>query len=374
MHIIAGLSKGGAETVLYRLILNDPLNTHFVISLTDDGYYGDLLRDCGARVVSLEMPRGQLTWKGLSGLWDAARSWPADVMQTWMYHSDFLGGLLGKLLGIPVVWGIRTTVLDHDKSPRSTIWLAKLCAALSRRLPARIVTCAQSATQLHIGLGYDAERIIVIPNGYDLTQFTPDSSARARLRAEWSVTPSQPLVGMVARYDPYKDYGNLINALAFVHSQGGSFLAVLTGADVDNDNASLVGLIRQSGLSDHIRLLGARHDIPDIMSALDIHILSSSTEGFPNVLAEAMASGTPCVTTDVGDARQIVGDHGWVVPRQNPEELGKAILKALSLSNQPEQWLDIQQQCRQRIADHYAIETMVSRYNDIWSDVGRSAS
>lgn len=374
MHIIAGLSKGGAETVLYRLILNDPLNTHFVISLTDDGYYGELLRECGARVVSLEMPRGQLSWKGLTGLWNAARSWPADVIQTWMYHSDFLGGLLGRLLDIPVVWGIRTTVLENDKSPRSTIWLAKLCAALSRRLPARIVTCAQSAARLHIELGYDAERIAIIPNGYDLTKFIPDTNARERLRTEWSIVPSRPLIGMVARYDPYKDHGNLINALAYVHSRGGSFLAVLAGSDINADNASLVGMIRQAGLSDHIRLLGARHDIPEIMSALDLHVLSSSTEGFPNVLAEAMACGTPCVTTDVGDARQIVGRYGWVVPRQNPEELGKAILNALSLCNDREKWIDTQDQCRQRIEQNYAMKAMVSSYHSVWSDVSHFQS
>jgi glycosyltransferase involved in cell wall biosynthesis len=103
------------------------------------------------------------------------------------------------------------------------------------------------------------------------------------------------------------------------------------------------------------------------MYALDIHILSSRSEGFPNVLAEAMACGTPCVTTDVGDAAMIVGDTGWVVPPKNPQVLANAILEAINeKQNNPLMWEVREQACRDRIVDNFSIEKMVAGYHQVW--------
>ena len=85
-----------------------------------------------------------------------------------------------------------------------------------------------------------------------------------------------------------------------------------------------------------------------------------------------MACGTPCVATNAGDAQQIVGECGWVVPPRHPEALAQAIKDALELWTQPEQWQDLQHSCRQRIADDYAIETMVLRYRSVWSDASNA--
>lgn len=122
------------------------------------------------------------------------------------------------------------------------------------------------------------------------------------------------------------------------------------------------------GLLEHVRLLDQRSDIPAVMNALDVHVLSSTTEGFPNVVAEAMTCGTPCVTTDVGDAALIVGDTGWVVPSSSSEQLFEAITKALNeKQTNAGAWNARQQAARQRIEDNFSIETMVGKYHRVWN-------
>ncbi|MFN3612815.1 MAG: glycosyltransferase, partial [Tepidimonas sp.] len=203
------------------------------------GKYGPLLRAAGVPVWTLEMPRGRLTMQGLLTLWRLLRTQRPDVVQTWMYHADLVGGMLARWAGVPVVWGIHNTTLEPGKSTRSTLWVARACARLSHWAPRRIVACAQAAVQVHAALGYDAARMVVIPNGYDLARFCPDATARARLRREWAVPDDVPLLGMVARFDPQKDHANLIAALRQLRQNGWAFRAVLVGTGVDDANPAL---------------------------------------------------------------------------------------------------------------------------------------
>lgn len=368
IHIIAGLNDGGAEAVLYRLVTYDAQDTHHVVSLMGEGKYGPLLRKAGVHVMVLNMPRGRLTWRGLRRLWCALREQRPQVIQTWMYHADLLGGVIGWLQRIPVVWGIHNTVLVPGQSTRSTVWVARMCALLSRWAPRHIVACAQAAADVHTALGYDAKRMVVIPNGYEMSRFAPDAAARQRMRQAWGVADDVPLIGMVARYDPYKDHENLIDSLAWLVMRGIEFKAVFVGTNVDDNNAQLVSQLLAKGLRDRVVLLGPTSDVPAVMNAVDVHVLSSSAEAFPNVLAEAMACGTPCVTTDVGDAALIVGDTGWVVPPSNPNALAQAIATGLhERINLPAEWTNRQSAVRQRIQAKFSIEQMVSAYQQVWA-------
>jgi glycosyltransferase involved in cell wall biosynthesis len=157
-------------------------------------------------------------------------------------------------------------------------------------------------------------------------------------------------------------------ALACLRDSGISFRAVLVGNGVDRANSDLMAMVESAGLSDWIKLIGPRGDIPAVMSALDLHVLSSSAEAFPNVLAEAMACGTPCVSTDVGDAARIVSDTGWVVPPRNPDALAEALAKAIAAWRDAEGWRKRQQRARDHIAQEFAVDTMVARYRALWQE------
>ena len=119
-------------------------------------------------------------------------------------------------------------------------------------------------------------------------------------------------------------------------------------------------------LTSNVMLLGPRDDIPLIMNILDTHVLSSLGEAFPNVIAEAMACATPCITTDVGDASKIVGDTGWVVPSQDHCSLAQSIIEALTQVNDNYNWDLRKTASRKRIAEHYTTDKMVSDYYKVW--------
>ncbi|MDD5631280.1 MAG: glycosyltransferase, partial [Methylococcales bacterium] len=269
-HIITGLTDGGAETVLYRLCGHDKQNRHTVISLRDAGIYGALLEASGITVDYLDMPRGRVTLRGLRRLWMLLSSERPDVVQTWMYHADLIGGLVARLARIPIVcWGIRHSNLELGKSSRSTILIAKVCAWLSHWVPHVIVSCSEQAATVHQALGYAKEKFTIIPNGYDLVELAPDSEARTQLRREWGFNENTALLGMAARYDSQKDHVSLVKALRLVKHKNESFQCVLVGAEIDASNHELCSLIENQGVKDNVLLLGPRNDIPGVMNALD---------------------------------------------------------------------------------------------------------
>lgn len=369
LHVVTGLGDGGAEAVLHRLVAHDPHDEHHVLSLTGPGKYGPMFEAAGVPVHALNMPRGRVTVAALRRHWRLIGSVQPDVVQTWMYHADFLGGLMARLRGLPVVWGIHNTTLAPGRSSWATFMVARACAIFSHWVPDKIVVCAEAAARVHATMGYDGRRMVVIPNGYNLSHFVPNVAARVRWRLTHGIEPNAVLLGTVARFDPQKDHTNLIAALSLLARRGVEFTAVLVGSGVDEHNRELVQQVSAAGLGDCVRLLGPTTDVPSLMNALDVHVLPSAAEAFPNVLAEAMACGTPCVTTDVGDAAQIVADTGWIVPPRDPEALAKAIQRALSDMSNAQTWVARKARCRQRIVQHFGIETMVARYREAWRAV-----
>lgn len=376
LHIITGLERGGAEGVLARLVSGDTRHAHHVISLTGAGVHGAVLAGMGVPVDTLDMPRGRVTLRGLARLRRLVCRVRPDVVQTWMYHADLIGGVVARLAGLkPVVWGLRNAYLDPRTISASTRAVARLCAVVSSRVPARIVSCSAAGAASHVALGYDAGRMIVIPNGYDVETLAPDPGGRLRVRGEWAVAPDTPLVGMMARWDPQKDHATLVAAIArLTDGPARECSFVLVGDGMDEGNVALGALMDEHGVRSRVRLAGPRRDVRAVMSALDVHVLSSAGEAFPNVVAEAMACGTPCVVTDVGDAARIVGDTGWVVPPRAPAALAGAIGAAVAELGDGTAAARRRTAARARIVEHYELGIMRRAYHSLWREAWEEAT
>lgn len=370
LHLITGLSTGGAEMMLYKLVSQmdrDKFDIH-VISLTDIGPIGERIQSLGIPVDALGMKRGIPDPRRLLKLISLLKKNIPDLIQTWMYHSDLMGGLAAKLAGnIPVVWGIRHSNLDPEGNKSITIWTAKICALLSRWLPVKIVCCSEASKKVHTILGYDPERMVVIPNGFDLNLFKPDLEGKTSIRQELGISEDTILIGMAGRFDPQKDHRNFIKAAALLQEEISNVQFLLCGDDITWENRKLSKWIDEVGLHRYFYLLGRRNDIPRVMTTLDIASSSSYGEGFPNVVGEAMACGTPCVVTDVGDSALIVGKTGIVVPPGDPDALALAWKKLIGIGKDKRQKLG--HNARLRIREKFSLSSVVKRYEDLYKCV-----
>ena len=370
-HIITDLSTGGAEMMLYKLLtyLDRKRFSCNVISLTSDGSVGDRIRGLGLPVQTLGMRPGfpdPLAIFRLAG-W-LHRSRPG-LVQTWMYHADLVGGLAARLAGrTPVIWGIRNSDLDMVQSKRSTRWTVRICAFLSRWLPQCIVSCSETARRIHIGLGYNSDKLVVIPNGFDLDLFHPDSAARTEIRKELGIPSGAPVIGLVGRFDPQKDHQNFIRAASILVQKNSAAQFILCGDGIDLQNPSLSGWIETAGLRNNFHLLGRREDMPKVTAVLDVACSSSAYgEAFSNVLGEAMACEVPCVATDVGDSAFIIENTGRVVPPGDSQALAHALISLLALPADQRRTLGVF--ARQRVKQYFDIHAIVKAYESMYLQI-----
>jgi len=371
VHVITGLEIGGAEISLLKLVSNlskDKFSNE-VISLTNAGPVAVRLQHFGVKVRALGMRRGSINPIVVLKLARMLRKARPNIVQTWMYHADLIGGVAAKLAGrYPVIWNIRQSNLDPVHSKRTTMWTAKICAGLSRYLPSRIVCCAQSAQRIHVNLGYAGERMVVIPNGIEMDVFKPNPRTRITVRTELGVDEGTILIGLVARFDPQKDHETFVTAAGILHKEFPSVRFLLCGPGIVRENKQLMQWLQSSGIADRGLVLGERNDIARVMTALDIATSSSAYgEGFPNAVGEAMACGVPCVVTDVGDSGLLVGDPDRVVPPRRPESLAAAWRKVLSMDKTVR--AEVGQAARRWMEDQFDIVAITRRYEELYEQV-----
>jgi glycosyltransferase involved in cell wall biosynthesis len=373
-HIITSLAPDGAEKMLHRLVsaMDTTRFENEVISLTDLGPMTEKFQAAGIRVRALGMSRGSANPYYLAKLAGWLRKLPdQQIIQTWMYHADLVGGLAAKLAGCSgLVWNIRHSELHPGVDKRHTIWTAKACAALSSHLPRRIVCVSEASRTFHEKLGYAHDRIEVIPNGYDLDLFRPDIAAREVVRAELGVSPSTLLIGYVARKHPVKDHHTFLEAAGLLHKQFPDVRFVLCGDGATADDAELRNWSEAAGVREACFFLGRRDDIPRVINAFDIATSSSTSEAFPNALAEAMACGVPAVVTNVGDSRSILGETGSVVPPKDPKALAQAWAGLIQAGPDLRQRLG--EAARTRVQTHFAMSNVVRRYEALYTEIAGS--
>ncbi|MES2405892.1 MAG: glycosyltransferase [Pseudomonadota bacterium] len=367
VFIITGLSTGGAEMMLFKVLerLDRKRFAPHVISLTTLGELAPRIAALGIPVDAVGMKPGLPSPSGFFQLMQLLKRLNPDVVHTWMYHADFLGGLAARLADVSAVgWCIRNSNLDRDKTKFSTRTVVTLCASMSKWVPSRILSCSEKARQVHVGCGYAAEKMVVVPNGFDLTRFKPDIDARHRVRTELGITDQTPLVGLIGRFDPQKNHAGFFEAAGLLLRHRPHTHFVLAGNGIDISNAALMQAITQAGVLANTHLLGLRNDIPGLMAALDVLASSSYGEAFPNVLGEAMACSVPCAVTDVGDSAYIVGDTGRVIASGNMTGLAAALEELLTLS--PSEKAALGERARARVAEHFEISKVVQQYEDFY--------
>jgi glycosyltransferase involved in cell wall biosynthesis len=373
LHVIVALTAGGAEAMLAKLVgrMDRTRFESTVVSMTDRGPLGDIIEQTGTELIALGMRRGFPDPRGFIRFRSLVRGRKPDLIQSWMYHADVLTALTCRGTGTPFLWNVRCSDMNMSDYSALSALTIRAAAHLSP-WPAGIVVNSIAGREYHQRIGYQPRAWYFIPNGFDLTRFRPNAEARREIRAEAGIHEQTPLVGLISRFDPMKDHAGFFEAAAMVARRTGAHF-LLAGAGVEESNAALCRLFANPDLQGRVHLLGYRGDVDRMMAALDVNVLSSAYgEGFPNVIGEAMASGTICVTTDAGDAGMIVGDCGFVVPPREPAALADAITAAIRLPSGER--LALERRSRQRIEEHFSVDAVVRQYQDLYEAITRGTA
>lgn len=354
--LIRELTHGGAERQLVALATGLHARSHEVVVVVYYYYSGEPLEKellaAGVRIRSLRK-RGR--WDLLPFLFRLGRVMREERPE--ILHS-YLTDLVTVIIkpwfpSTKIVWGIRSSNVDLTLCDRLTRISCKLTFRLSRFADA-VIANSRAGRDYHIAQGYTRVKVVVIPNGIDTQRFCPDLEARRHVRSEWGIQDSQQVIGIVGWLRPMKDHPTFLQAASLLAQERTHLRFVCVGAGPAEYRDSLHRLTRSLKLTEHVIWSGGRSDMPAVFNALDLLVSSSMTEGFSNVIAEAMACGVPCVATDVGDSAWLMGNMGEIVPPHDPVALADAMGKLLD--RRPHTPIQI----RQRIVEQFSVEKLVA--------------
>lgn len=369
LHLIVGLGDGGAEATLYKIVINDENSKHVVISLTDFGKYGNYLLKYNVKTYCLNLKKNYKDFFKIFRLLKVIFLEKPSIIQTWMYHSDFLSFFIKIFFPkSKIIWSIRNTTYKL-KDSKTRFIISKFCAFFSYFIPIKIIACGERAKTDHINFGYTKKKWTVIYNGVDTKKFKPNKNLinSPYLFQKTNNNLNLKVLGMVARFDKQKGFDILLKSLKKLSEKKINFLCILVGKNVDNNNLSLKTRINNYNLNDNVFLFGQRNDLELFYNAIDISILSSiNGEGFPNVLIESMACGTPCISTDVGESKKIIGSTGWLARPNDVKSLSSKIEEAL-LEINTINWNIKTKEARNRVIKKFDLEIMVHHYISVWN-------
>jgi glycosyltransferase involved in cell wall biosynthesis len=364
LHLLPGLAVGGTEMALLRLVSSTHDIEHLVVTLTSHDTLKSDFEHLGVKVESLMMTRSPLTWIRVFGLRKIVREFVPDVVQSWLYAGDLALIFAGIKKSTSSIWNIRQSETRLIRGQFHIYVMQRIAGLVSNWLPDQIVYCGEKARATHESIGYSDKNAVVIPNGIDVEKYRSDKDAFTEIRQELGLADDVFVFGLIGRYDPLKNQQLLLDSFSQLMTQRDSVFLILAGRNVDDNNDELVKLVQLHGLQDSVQLLGARTDISRVLAALDCHVLTSTSEGWPNVLAEAMACEVFCITTPVGDAPTILNDCGTVLNDYRAETLAVAMLNAVDADGAFRK--SAGNRARQRVKEEFSLRRFGERYQQLY--------
>lgn len=355
LHIITGLGRGGAEKNLLRLIRNDDTFTHCVVSLRGFGVYGDELLSMGVDVENLDFTPLKI-FTSIKKLRSIVSNVRPNLISTWLVHAD-ASSLLLRMCGfnIPIVWNIRHSRIRISQG--IFLWFIYSITIKFSRVPSLISCCSHHIAKELTSQGVNREKILVIPNGIENSFILNNYLPKQRKIFK---------IGFVARWDRIKNHKTFFFALKeMYHKQ--NLIVYLIGEGITNNNLALMKILRSTKLECITKILPEMDCLKSFYDDIDMLVLPSYSEGFPNVLIEAMARGVPCLASNVGCNSEIIGDSGWLINPQNINSIAQAVLDAyFEFSNSGDEWGMRRIAALNRITQIYTFEIQINLYKSLW--------
>jgi glycosyltransferase involved in cell wall biosynthesis len=363
LFLIPSLVAHGAERQLCELVLHMDrarFEIHVVVFYDPGSYIGGEL---GSEIAmlpnvtlhSLHKRRGLTGFlTALPRLFALVRRTKPDILHGYM-DGNLPVLLMGRLFRKPTVWGIRRSSSDPSKLSRRALRLGALSARFSRFVDL-IIFNSEAGRNNHERAGLRGRHAQVISNGFNVLRFTPNSAQGFAQRRAWGVPAEAPLIGIVGRLDPVKDHPTFLRAAARLLREWPTARFVCVGNGPEDYTESLKTLGESLGIADHLLWPGACDQMSAVYNSLSLLVLSSTDEGFPNVIGEAMACGIPCVATRVGDAALLIGDTGAVTDISNDLAIADAVSNILR--EPPEARAARSHAARSRICSTFSVQAL----------------
>ena len=371
LHIINSMGNGGAESVLYRLVVNDKNNKHAIISLLNDNFYKEKLLKKNIKHYFIGNKFNIFWFIKLLKLPILIIYNKPDLVQTWMYHSNLIGGFFAYLtLTKKIYWNIRHSNFGKRIDIKYKILLF-LSAKLSKLIPNKIIFCSETSMQYHNNMGFHNSKSLLICNGFQDISKKIDIKYKKHFVKKYKIDSQSIILGNVGRWNKQKDHNNLFSALSLMikNNKDIDFKLVLIGNNISYNNIELLKLINLYKLNKKIIIMNPTDNIQNIYSIIDISISSSSFgEGFSNFISESMICEVPCVATNVGDTKIIVNRFGWIVPPNQPKKLYNSIYEAIESKKENKQWKDKQIRAKKHVLSNFSLEKMLNNYQNAWNE------
>lgn len=350
------LNIGGAERQLVTLANELAARGHEIVIAS---YYPG-----GALSQMLDQKRIKLISYEKKSRWDlftlffktlkVVRDEQPTVLHGWM-HTQNVVATFAKALNpkVTMVWAVRASNLEEhlDWAEKLTIWLqARLSIFASR-----IAVNSMAGLEYAVKSGLPREKMLFVPNGIDTNTFYPNDEERRRVRAQWNMGDDVKIVGNISRFDPIKNHTMFLKAAAGVAAERSDVRFICVGHGKESYLQELKQLARTLGLEGKVHWIQAQSEVRAVYNALDVFCSSSLTEGFPNVIGEAMACGRHCVVTNVGDSALVVGDTGVVVPSDDAKAMSAGLLDRINATE------TLNLRARQRILENFTVAHLADK-------------
>lgn len=359
--VITGLGVGGAEKVVVSLAEALADRGHDVIIVYLKG--PAILRPSNPSIelVSLGLESTRDLLRGFSALGSILRNFGPDIVHSHLVHANILMRLMRLSIHIP-----KLITTAHNKNEEGIFRmlayrLTDQWADISTNVSDEAVSAFVKQKAVKNG------RMITVHNGISLNEFNYRASAGSQIRNEFGIHPGTKIIVAVGRLSDPKDYPNLLTALSKLKPETPQYQVLIAG---DGPlGADLRAMTTTLGLNDRVRFLGIRRDVPQLLSAAELFVLSSAWEGFPMVVGEAMACECTVVATDCGGVKEFVGDAGLLVPPKNADTLARRIEIALAMTD--EERSRFGKAARERVQQLYSLDTAVEKWLALYQNTSK---
>ena len=365
IHFITTLGLGGAEKVLFNTLRlsNNKYFEHYVVCLKSSGHLNNKIEKLNIKVYSLNLDTN--FFAGIMSCISFLKSFEDKentIIQTWLPRADFIGGLLSRICGYKkIIWNIRISNFTQGSYKLGTLVLLIINSILSYFIPKKIISCSLAGIKAHVNLGYKKNIFYLIHNGFD----------KVKIRKRSSKFSKKFTIGIFSRYDQVKNHIYLFKALKILKKKKYDFRLLLLGPKINFKNKKLTQDIRNNNLINETIFINKKgiFDINKYFSYIDLYILCSRTEGFPNVLGEAIMNGVNVLSTDAGDSKLMVPSKKNIIPNSDVIKFSKKIENIANLYSFKKSRNDILKKNSLIFHSKFSQNKMLYKSQEIWKSI-----